>query len=153
MKASDGGFATIVVRAMAEFAGAVDDGVAVIMTMLPDGGVAGAVYAICPPLAVCAGAWLKLPHVPALPQFAVQSTPRLAESPVTLADRVACEPAIRVAGGTEDIDTVIGADVTIFAVAVAETAEFVVDFAVIVTLPLGGGVDGPVKVAELPLAV
>ena len=62
------------------FEGVVAEDDAVIVTTAPVGTDAGAVYVIWPPLAVCAGDRLKLPHPPDVPQLAVQSTPRLAES-------------------------------------------------------------------------
>jgi hypothetical protein len=84
-KVRDGGCATIVVKAIAGFDG-VDAGEdAVIVTKLPAGTAVGALKMICPELAVCAGERLKLPHAPALPQLAVQFTPRLPVSPVTFA--------------------------------------------------------------------
>lgn len=49
-----------------------------------------------------------------------------------------------VAGGGVDIVTVAGADETTFAVAVANESGFVVDFAVIVTVPLEGAEEGAV---------
>jgi hypothetical protein len=84
-------------------------------------------------LAVCAGDTLKLPQgVP--PQVAVQSTPRLLVSLETLAAIVAWEPATSVAGGAEDMVTMMGVTAMMDAVADAETAGFVVDLAVMVTV-------------------
>jgi hypothetical protein len=97
---------------------------------------------ICPALAVWAGDKLKLPHAPALPQLAVQFTPRLPVSFVTFAASVTWDPAVTVAGGAVDIATRIGAVVTIVAVADADIAGFVVDFAVMLTVPPGGTVEG-----------
>ena len=101
-------------------------------------------YRVAAPLAVCAG--LKLPHAPALPQVAVQSTPSpgLFGSPVTVAANVAGDFTSNVAGGAVDIVTIIGAVVTMVAVADADIAGLVVDFAVMVTGPFGGTVEGPV---------
>jgi hypothetical protein len=92
---------------------------------------------------VCAGDRLKLPHAPALPQLAVQFTPRLLGSPVTVAARVACDPAVMVAEGGVEIVITIGAVVMMLAVEIAETAGLVVDAAVMVTLPPGGTAEGP----------
>jgi hypothetical protein len=86
---------------------------------------------------------LKLPQAPALPHVTVQSTPKFFGSEVTLAARVAVAPAIREAGGVEDMVTTTGAVFTIFAVAVAETVGSVVDFAVMVTVPPVGTAVGP----------
>jgi hypothetical protein len=63
------------------------------------------------------------------------------EVPVVAAS-VTCVPAVSAAGGAEDIVTTIGAAVTIAAVADADTAGFVVDAAVRVTVPLGGAAEG-----------
>jgi hypothetical protein len=86
---------------------------------------------------------LKLPHAPALPQVAVQSTPRLFGSPATFAASVVCDASVNAAPGAVDIVTIIGAVVTMVAVAEADTVGFVVDFAVMVTCPPGGTVEGP----------
>jgi hypothetical protein len=96
---------------------------------------------ICPPLAVCAGERLKLPHAPPL-QLAVQLTPRLAVSPVVVAASVACAPTVCDGAGGEERVTTIGAVVTILAVADTETAGFVVELAVMDTVPPGGTVAG-----------
>ena len=86
---------------------------------------------------------MKLPHPPVPPQLAVQFTPRLFGSEATVAASVACVPAVNAAGGAEDIVTTIGAVVRIVAVADADTAEFVVDFAVMVTVPPEGMAEDP----------
>ena len=86
---------------------------------------------------------MKLPHPPVPPQLAVQFTPRLFGSEATVAANVACVPAVNAAGGAEDIVTTIGAVVRIVAVADADTAEFVVDFAVMVTVPPEGMAEDP----------
>ena len=91
---------------------------------------------------MCAGDRLKLPHAPALPQLAVQFTPRPLVSPATVAARVICDPAVIVAGGGVEIVIIIGAVVMILAVEVAETAGLVVDAAVMVTVPPGGTAEG-----------
>ena len=85
---------------------------------------------------------MKLPHPLALPQLAVQFTPRLFVSPVTVAASVACVPAVSAPGGAEDIETTIGAVAEIVAVADADIPGFVVDVAVIVTVPPGGITEG-----------
>jgi hypothetical protein len=64
-------------------------------------------------------------------------------SEATVAASVACVPAVNAAGGAEDIVTTIGAVVRIVAVADADTAEFVVDFAVMVTVPPEGMAEDP----------
>ena len=86
---------------------------------------------------------MKLPHPPVPPQLAVQFTPRLFGSAATVAASVACVPAVNAAGGAEDIVTTIGAVVRTVAVADADIAGFVVDVAVMVTVPPGGTVEGP----------
>ena len=96
---------------------------------------------------------MNAPHAPALPQVAVQSTPRVFASDATVAVRVAGDPGAREAGGPEDIVTTIGVAVTIFAMACAESTGLVVDLAVIVTVPLGGAFDGAEYVVATPLAV
>lgn len=96
---------------------------------------------------------MKLPHAPALPQLAVQLTPRLAVSPVVVATSVACVPAVCDGAGGEVIVTTMGAEVTMLAVADVETAGFAVEFAVIDTVPPGGAEEGATYVAGLPLAV
>ena len=115
--------------------------VAVMTTGPPAGIAAGAVYTVATPLAVCAG--LKLPHAPALPQVAVQSTPKLFMSPVTFAASIDEDEVASVAGGAADIVTIIGAVVTTVAVANADTAGFVIEVAVTVTVLPGGIVEGP----------
>ena len=97
---------------------------------------------IFPALAVCAGDRLKLPHPTFPPQLAVQSTPRLFGSEATVAASVAGAPAVSVAGGAEDIVTTVGVVVRMVAVADADTAGFVVDFAVMVTVPPEGMEEG-----------
>ena len=128
---------------------------AVIVTMLPVGAVVGAVYIICPPLAVCAGDRLKLPHAPGLPQVAVQFTPFLFVTGVTVAASGADAPPLSVAGSddVDDIVTVTGAAVTTVAVPVADFVGSVVDVAVTVIVPPTGTVEVFVKVAAPPLAV
>ncbi len=84
-----------------------------------------------------------MPHAPALPQVAVQFTPRFFVSFVTLAAITAVAPTVSVAAGEVDIATIIGAVVTMVAVMVAKTAGFVTDFAVMVTVPPVGMVVGP----------
>ena len=85
---------------------------------------------------------MKLPHPPVPPQLAVQFTPRLFGSEAAAAASVAWVPSVNAAGGAEDIVTTIGAVVRTVAVADADTAEFVVDFAVMVTVPPGGMAEG-----------
>lgn len=98
---------------------------------------------IFPALAVCAGDRLKLPHPLVPPQLAVQFIPTLFGSEGTVAASVACAPVTSAAGGAEVIVTTIGVVVVeIVAVADADTAGFVVDAAVIVTVPLGGTDEG-----------
>ena len=108
---------------------------------------------ICPPLAVCAGDRLKLPHSPTLPQLAVQLTPRCPVSPVVVAASVVCVPVGSDSAGGEEMVTTMGAAITMLAVAEEETAGFAVDFAVMVTVPPGGTTEGAAYVAALPLAV
>jgi hypothetical protein len=72
---------------------------------------------------------------------------------VTFAASVVWDPVVSVAGGAVDIATRIGAVVTMFAVEDADIALFVVDDAVMVTVPPGGTVEGPAYVTETPLAV
>jgi len=57
----------------------------------------GAVYVVVPPLAVCEGE--KEPQFGGLPQIATQSTPALAMSLVTEAERVVVPPTCKEAGG------------------------------------------------------
>ena len=59
--------------------------VAVMVTVLPEGGALGAVYVVGAPLAVCAGE--KVPQAPGLPHETVQSTPALEKSLLTVATR------------------------------------------------------------------
>lgn len=96
---------------------------------------------------------MKLPHAPALPQLAVQLTPRLPVSPLVVAASVVCVPAASDSGGGEEMVTTMGAAVTMSAVADAETAGFAVDFAMMDTAPPGGTEEGAAYVAALPLAV
>ena len=96
---------------------------------------------------------MKLPHAPALPQLAAQLMPRLPVSLLAVAASVACAPVISDGAGGEEMVTTMGADVTILAVADAETAGFVVDFAVTVTVPPGGITAGAAYVAAVPLGV
>ena len=86
---------------------------------------------------------MKLPHPLVPPQLTVQFTPRLFGSAVTVAASVTCVPAVSAAGGAEDIEITIGALVTIVAVTEADIAGFVVDFAVMMTVPPGGMAEGP----------
>src|SRR5215471_16115439 len=67
--------------------------VAVMVTVLPEGGALGAVYVVGAPLAVCAGE--NVPQAPGLPQETVQSTPALEKSLLTVATR----DAVRFAPG------------------------------------------------------
>lgn len=130
-------------------AGADED--AVIVTRPPDGIELGAVYTVVPKLAVCVG--LKLPQAPALPQLAVQSTPRLFWSLATFAARVAWDPVVNVVGGAVEVVTTIGVVEVTYAVTGAVIAWFVVDAAVMVTVPLEGAVEGLTKLTATPLAV
>jgi len=66
---------------------------------------------------------------------------------------VACVPVVSDGGGAEEMVTTVGAAVTILAVADAETPVFVVDVAVMVTVPPGGAAEGATYVAAVPLAV
>jgi hypothetical protein len=79
--------------------------VAMMVTLLPSGMSEGAVKVVEPPLAVCVG--LNEPQAPVLPQVAVQSTPSLRESLVTVAATEAVAPAGKASGGAVDIVTVI----------------------------------------------
>jgi hypothetical protein len=85
---------------------------------------------------------LNVPHSPALEQIAVQSTPREFGSEATFAVRVVDAPEVNEAGGAEGIVTTMGAAVTIFAVAVAESKGLMVDRAVIAAVPPGGITEG-----------
>jgi hypothetical protein len=67
-------------------------------TVLCAGTAWGAVYVVIPPLAVCAGE--KEPQLGGLPQIATQSTPALAMSFVTEAERVVVPLTCKEAGGT-----------------------------------------------------
>jgi len=98
---------------------------------------------------------LKLPHAPALPQVALQFTPRLLVSLATVAASVAWVPTMSVAGSDDalEIVTTTGAVARIVAVAVADAVGSVVDVAVIVTVPPGGIEAGPTKFTLAPLAV
>jgi hypothetical protein len=150
---SDGGCTMIAVRAFAAFDGVVAGEDAVIVTSPPSGIVLGAVYIIWPPLAVCAGDKLKLPHPVTPPHVAVQFTPRLPVLGATVAASTAVDPVPNAAGGTVDIVTTIGAIAITVATADADTVGSVVDLAVIVTVPPDGIAVGPVKIAGVPLSV
>jgi hypothetical protein len=86
---------------------------------------------------------LKLPHAPELPQVAVQFTPLLSLTGVTVAARTAVEPVFSFAGSAdaEDIVMVIGAAVTTVTVADAVFVGSVVDDAVMVMVPPTGRVE------------
>jgi len=71
---------------------------AVIAMVVWAGTAVGAVKVVAAPLAVCAGK--KLPQFGWLPQVAIQSTPALAGSFVTVADTCAWVPTGSVAGGS-----------------------------------------------------
>ena len=71
----------------------------------------------------------------------------------TVAARVTVEPVVVDAAGALDMATTIGAVVTMFAVDVANMAELVVDFAVIVAVPPVGTEMGAIYVVTAPLAV
>lgn len=86
---------------------------------------------------------MKLPHPLVPPQLAVQFTPRLFVSEATVVASVAWDPTVNEAGGAEDIVTTIGVVVITVAVADADIAGFVVDAAVMVTVPPGGAAEGP----------
>jgi hypothetical protein len=94
-------------------------------------------------LAVVAG--LKTPHAPAtaLPQVAVQSTPALLESPVTVALNVAPLPTLNVAGACVILTVITGEAVTVAAAEALVMPSFA-DVAVIVTGPPEGIEDGAV---------
>jgi hypothetical protein len=62
---------------------------------------------------------------------------------VTVAARVACDPAVMVVGGGVEIVITIGTVVMMLAVEIPETAGLVVDAAVMVTGPPGGTAEGP----------
>jgi hypothetical protein len=96
---------------------------------------------------------LKLPQAPALPQVAVQSTPRLLGSLATFAASVVCDVTDAVAEGAVGMVTMIGAVVTMVAVAVADIVGLVTEVAVMVTVPFGGIVVGPENEAVAPLKV
>ena len=89
--------------------------------------------------AVCAGERLKVPHAPALPQFAVQFTPSVPgeadAASVTLA------PVFNFAGGAVDIATPTGEFVTTVALAEDDLVGSVVDLAVIAIVPPKGTVE------------
>lgn len=104
------------------------------------------------PLAVLAE--LNVPQAPAtlLPQVAVQSTPALLESPVTVALSVADVSSARDASEVVKL-TVITLEALIVATAVALVVLSFAEVAVIVTVPPEGTVDGAVYVVAPPLAV
>lgn len=97
---------------------------------------------------------MKLPQAPALPQVALQSTPRLPAVGVTVAASVACDPVINVVGndGAARLTTT-GVVVMMVAIADVDFVGSVVEVAVMVTVPPEGTVAGPVKIAGAPLAV
>jgi len=147
-----GGVAMMLVTATPGFegVGAADD--AVIVTTLPCGTLAGAVYTICPALGVCAGERLKLPQSLAS-HVAVQFTPTLPVLGLAVAVSVACEPVFRVAGGVLEMVMAIGCAVTTFTVAKADLAGSLVDVAVIVTVPPTSMDDVLLNVAAVALGV
>jgi hypothetical protein len=126
-----------IVRAYAAFAGVVAGDAALMIATPSPGIVGGAVYVILPPLAVCAGDRLKVPHgTPS--QVAVQSTPRVPVETVAASDAV--PSTISLAGGGADMVTTIGAgvDAITVPVAIADSVGSAVDVAVIVTVvPVG----------------
>ena len=95
---------------------------------------------------------MNVPHTPALPHVAVQSTPRLPL--LTVAASGAEDPTVNVGGSKavgEGVTAITAAVVTV-AVAVAAFVLSVVDLAVMVTMPPAGIAEGPEKVIALPLA-
>jgi hypothetical protein len=70
-----------------------------------------------------------------------------------LAESVAAVFTGRLDGGAAEMLTTMGVAVMMFAVADAETVGFVVDVAVIVTVPPAGTAEGAEKVVLTPLAV
>jgi len=133
----------MLVSATAALAGAVAAEAAVMVTTPPVGVAVGAVYVIDPPLAVCAEAGLKLPHAPAVPQFAVQFTPSAFVSLATVANSVAVPPSLKVAGGAVLSVTTIGGVGVMVALAVADLVGSDTDVAVRVTVFPLGAVVGP----------
>ena len=118
---------------------------AVIVTMFPEGTADGAVNVINWPLAV----WLKLKEPQELPwHTAVQSTPALLGSKVTIADRFVAALTGRFAVGACDNAMVRGACL-IVTTAVAFWLGSAVEVAVIVTVLPAGTIVGAVKTVKL----
>ncbi len=97
-----------------------------------------------PPLAVCAGERLNVPHAPALPHVAVQSTPRPAASLLTAAVRLAAAFSASVAGSADVIVTASCVDAMIVTVADADFVVSETEVAVSVTMPPEGTAVGAV---------
>jgi hypothetical protein len=116
---------------------------AVIVTGLPAGIAEGAVKMVPAALAVVTG--LKEPHAPAvaLPHVAIQSTPALVESPVTVALMVVPLPVANDVAGCEIVTEITGEVVTVAAVEALVEPSFA-DVAVILTVPPAGTKDGAV---------
>jgi hypothetical protein len=93
--------------------------------------------------------------MPALPHEAVQFTPFLSVTGVTVAASAAVVPVFNIAGSDdeEDIVTVTGAAVTTVAAADDDFVGSAVDDAVMVIVPPIGTVEVFVKVAAPPLGV
>ena len=126
--------------------------VAVIVTVLPDGSVAGAVKTIGLPLTVCAGVRLNVPQPgAATAQVTVQSTPLPMLSFVTVAITVAVPLTGIALGGAMLSVTEITGTVTVI-MALANLVPSVTEVAVIVTAVAGTTVGAVYKVGT-PLAV
>jgi hypothetical protein len=117
------------------------------VTVLPAGTVAGAVYVVAEPLAVCAG--LKEPQSE-LPQATVQSKPRFLGSLRTVALIMAGALVAKEAGGAWLKKIAPGVTVT---VAVTDLLVSVLAVAVMVTVLPAGTVAGTVNLVAELLAV
>ncbi len=137
----------MVAVAVAILVGSVTD-VAVMVTVPPEGTVAGAVKVVVAPLAVCAE--LSEPQLDPL-QLTAQSTPAFAASLATAALIVACAPTCKEVGGDRLKVTEIG--VRMVNVAEAVFVGSAVEVAVMVTEFPAGMEVGAVKVVVAPLAV
>jgi hypothetical protein len=144
--ATDAGF-VIVTIALAVFVGSVKDA-AVIVTLPPVGGVAGAVYNVVAPLAV--GVTLNEPHEPAGVQL--HTTEVAAGSLVVVATIDAVPPVCMVPGGGVVSVIVITGPVMVTDI-VCVLVLSLTEVAVIVTIPPVGIAGGAVYTVAAPLAV
>jgi hypothetical protein len=121
------------------------------VTVPPVGTVAGAVYVVATPLAVCVG--LNDPQAPALPHVTVQSTPAFVESFETTAVMGLVALTWMDVGGVGLKTIVMGGGVVSVIVAETDFVLSAVEVAWTVTVPPVGTAEGAVYVVAAPLAL